>query len=189
MAGRIAEQTFLNKTTTGAANDFEKATSVAHKMVCSYGMSDLGPLSYGERDEVVFLGRELTTQKNYSERTAEQIDEEVKKIIDRNYERAQSIIDKNREVLVKMAEALLDKEVLTADEIEKLLDGKELPKRPRKPVKAAKEKTEKKAKPKAVEPAAKPKAVPEEMTVAHSERKEDKKAQTTPNPGSTPETQ
>ncbi len=191
MAGRIAEQTFLGKTTTGAANDFEKATSVAHKMVCSYGMSDLGPLSYGERDEVVFLGRELTTQKNYSERTAQQIDEEVKKIIDRSYERAQSIIDKHREVLVKMAEALLDKEVLTADEIAKLLDGKELPKRPRKPVKAAKEKTEKKAKPKAAEPAAKakPKAVPEEITAAHSERKEDKKAQTTPNTGSTPETQ
>ena len=191
MAGRIAEQTFLNKTTTGAANDLEKATSIAHKMVCSYGMSDLGPLSYGERDEVVFLGRELTTQKSFSERTAQQIDEEVKKIIDRSYERAQSLIDKHREVLVKIADALLDKEVLTADEIEKLLDGKDLPKRPRKPVKAVKEKTAKKAKPKAAEPAAKPKpkAVPEEITAAHSERKEDKEAQTTPNTGSTPETQ
>jgi cell division protease FtsH len=187
MAGRIAEQIFLNKTTTGAANDFEKATSIAHKMVCSYGMSDLGPLFYGERDEVVFLGRELTTQKNFSERTAEQIDEEVKKIIDRSYERAQSLIDKHREALVKMADALLDKEVLTADEIKKLLDGKDLPKRSRKPVKAAKEKTEKKAKPKAAEPAAK--AVPEEIAAAHSERREDKEAQATPNTGSTPETQ
>src|SRR5512136_780844 len=84
MAGRVAENLILNKTTTGAANDFEKATEIARKMVCQWGMSDLGPLTFGERDDLIFLGRELTAHKNFSEKTAEMIDEEVKKIINRN---------------------------------------------------------------------------------------------------------
>jgi cell division protease FtsH len=191
MAGRVAEKTFLDKTTTGAANDFEKASAIAHKMVCVYGMSDLGPLSYGERDEMVFLGRELTTQKNYSERTAERIDEEVKKIISRNYERAETLINTHKKILIKMADALLDKEVLTSDEIESLINGNDLPKKAKKPAKAAQEKTEKKAKSKAAKPAAKakPKAVPEGITAAQSETREDKEAQGTPGQGNTPETQ
>jgi cell division protease FtsH len=154
-------------------------------------MSDLGPISYGDRDEMVFLGRELTTQKNYSERTAEQIDEEVQKIIGRNYERAETLINTNKKILIKMADALLDKEVLTSDEIESLINGNDLPKRPKKPAKAASRKTTKKAKPKAAKPAvkAKPKAVQEETTAADSETKEDKKTQDTPEQGSTPEKQ
>jgi cell division protease FtsH len=142
MAGRVAELTFLNKITTGAANDFEKATDIARKMVCQYGMSEVGPLYLGERDEMVFLGRELTTQKNFSEHTAEIIDIEVKKIIMRNYQRAEHLIQTHRNILIKIADALLDKEVLNSDEIEKLLDGKELPKkaaaaRKKEPVKKA----------------------------------------------------
>jgi len=179
MAGRIAEKIFLGKTTTGAANDFEKATDVAHKMVCVYGMSDMGPVSFGERDEMVFLGRELTTQKNYSERTAEQIDEEVMKILDRNYERAQSLIDSHRKILIKMADALLDKEVLTSDEIESLINGEDLPKKAKKPAKATKAKAAKK--PRA-------KATPEKSAAEPNVQTLDKEKPKIPEKGSTPET-
>jgi cell division protease FtsH len=124
MAGRVAEKKFLNKTTTGAANDFEKATEIARKMVCQYGMSDLGPLTFGERDDLIFLGRDLTTHKNFSEKTAELIDAEVKKIVTRNYDRAKDLIDKNKDKLKKIAEALLKKEVLSSDEIDEIVLGK-----------------------------------------------------------------
>jgi cell division protease FtsH len=124
MAGRIAEIIFLGKTTTGAANDFEKSTEIARKMVCQWGMSDLGPLTFGERDDLIFLGRELAVNKNFSERTSERIDDEVKKIVLRNYGRTQEIIEKNKDKLVKIAEALLEKEVLTSEEINKIVDGK-----------------------------------------------------------------
>ena len=124
MAGRIAEIIFLEKTTTGAANDFEKATEIARKMVCQYGMSDLGPLTYGKSDDLVFLGRELATHKNFSEKTAERIDEEIKKIITRNYERAEELIKKNLDKMAAIAEALLETEVLSLEEIEDILEGK-----------------------------------------------------------------
>jgi len=127
MAGRIAEIIFLGKTTTGAANDFEKSTEIARKMVCQWGMSDLGPLTFGERDDLIFLGRDLAVNKNFSERTSERIDEEVKKIVLRNYARTQELIEKNKDKLVKIAEALLEKEVLTSDEINKIVDGKAKP--------------------------------------------------------------
>ncbi len=146
MAGRIAENLFLNKTTTGAANDFERATDIARKMVCQYGMSDLGPLSFGESDEMIFLGRELTTHKNFSEKTAERIDEEVKKIITRSYDRAKNILEKQKNILIKTAEALLEKEVLTSDEIKALVAGKDILK-DTKPPKKTKPKTDKKPKP------------------------------------------
>jgi len=126
MAGRIAENLFLDKTTTGAANDFEKATEIARKMVCQYGMSDLGPLTFGERDDLIFLGRDLAMHKNFSERTAQLIDEEVKKIIIRNYNRAKSLIEKNRDKLQAIAQTLLEREVLSSEEIERLLQGKPL---------------------------------------------------------------
>jgi cell division protease FtsH len=84
MAGRVAEIMFLHQTTTGAANDFERGTEIARRMVCQWGMSDLGPLTFGERNDLIFLGRELTAHKNFSEKTAEMIDEEVKKIVQRN---------------------------------------------------------------------------------------------------------
>jgi cell division protease FtsH len=139
MAGRVAENLFLNKTTTGAANDFERATDIARKMVCQYGMSDLGPLTFGERDDLVFLGKDLAMHKNFSEKTAELIDVEVKKIITRNFERAKNLLEKNGSALNTIAEALLDKEVLSSDEIEDIIKGNK---------KGAKKKPPKKAEPK-----------------------------------------
>jgi cell division protease FtsH len=127
MAGRIAEILFLGKTTTGAANDFEKSTEIARKMVCQWGMSDLGPLTFGERDDLIFLGRDLAVNKNYSERTSERIDDEVKKIVIRNYGRTQELIERNKDKLVRIAELLLEKEVLTSEEINKVVDGKPKP--------------------------------------------------------------
>jgi cell division protease FtsH len=121
LAGRVAEQLFLNKITTGAASDFEKATEIARKMVCQWGMSDLGPLTFGERDDLIFLGRELAAHKNFSEKTAELIDEEVKKIIHRNYARAEELLRKNRRKLIRLAKALLEKEVLDSEEIARIV--------------------------------------------------------------------
>jgi cell division protease FtsH len=126
MAGRIAELLFLKKTTTGAANDFEKATEIARKMVCQWGMSDLGPLTFGERDDLVFLGKDLAMHKNFSEKTSEMIDEEVRKIISRNYDRTKELLEKNKDKLLNVAKALLDKEVLTSDELEAIIKGKKL---------------------------------------------------------------
>ena len=117
MAGRVAESIFLGKTTTGAASDFEKATEIARKMVCQWGMSDLGPLTFGERDDLIFLGRDLAMNKNFSEKTAERIDEEVKKIVTRNYSRTQELLEKHRAKLKKIAKLLLEKEVISSDEI------------------------------------------------------------------------
>jgi len=128
LGGRVAEILFLDKTTTGAANDFERGTDIARKMVCQYGMSDLGPLTFGERDDLIFLGKELATHKNFSEKTSELIDKEVKKIIDRNYVRAEEILKNNKTTLIKIAEALLEREILDSREIKALLEGKKLPK-------------------------------------------------------------
>ncbi len=136
LAGRVAEKLFLNKTTTGAANDFEKATEIAHKMVCQYGMSTLGPMTFGEKDDLVFLGRDLTKHKSFSERTSEKIDEEVKNITMRNFDRAQELLEKHRKALVKIAESLLEKEVLSSSEIEALLNGKNLSKKKKETKKA-----------------------------------------------------
>jgi cell division protease FtsH len=124
MAGRVAEMVFLNKTTTGAANDFEKATEIARKMVCQWGMSDLGPLTFGERDDLIFLGRDLAVNKNYSEKTSEHIDEEVKKIVMTSLRRTQELIEANRDKLVKIALLLLEKEAVGSEEINAIVDGK-----------------------------------------------------------------
>jgi len=142
MAGRVAENMFLDKTTTGAANDFEKATDIARKMVCQYGMSDLGPLTFGERDDLIFLGRDLTTHKNFSEKTSERIDDEVKKIITRNFDRSKKLIEDNKDKLEKIAEALLEREVLDSEEIEEIIFGKKPKKKASKVKKAAKPKEE-----------------------------------------------
>jgi cell division protease FtsH len=128
MGGRATEILFLGKTTTGAANDFERATEIARNMVCQWGMSDLGPLSYGERDDLIFLGKDLAMHKNFSEKTAELIDEEVKKIINKNFNRAKELLGKNRSKLINIAEALLEKEILSYDEIEAIMKGKKLAK-------------------------------------------------------------
>ena len=127
LAGRVAETLFLEKTTTGGANDFEKSTEIARKMVCQWGMSKLGPLTFGERDDLIFLGRDLAVNKNYSERTSEMIDEQVKAIVMRNYDRARELMEANRDKLVKIAERLLEKEVLSSDEINAIVDGKMKP--------------------------------------------------------------
>jgi cell division protease FtsH len=123
LAGRVAEELVLKKLTTGAANDFEKATEIARKMVCQWGMSDLGPLTFGETNDLVFLGRDLVMHKNFSEETARKIDEEVKKIINRNYQRARQLIEENKEKLIKIAKELLEKEVLTSREINKIISN------------------------------------------------------------------
>jgi cell division protease FtsH len=124
MAGRVAEMLFLNKTTTGAANDFEKSTEIARKMVCQWGMSDLGPLTFGERDDLIFLGRDLAVNKNFSEKTSERIDDEVKKIVMRSLHRTQELLESNRDKLIKIAELLLEKEALSSDEINAVVNGK-----------------------------------------------------------------
>lgn len=156
LAGRVAENMFLNKTTTGASNDFEKTTEIARKMVCQWGMSDLGPLTYGERDDLIFLGKELAMHKNFSEKTAELIDAEVKKIITRNFNRAKDLVEKNKDKLIKIAEALLGKEVLTSDEIEKIIKGKKVVKG-KKVQQKSKTKQEKKKETKSVHPLKEPK--------------------------------
>ncbi len=126
MAGRASEQMLLGKTTTGAANDFEKATDIARKMVCQWGMSDLGPVTFGERDDLIFLGRDLAMHKNFSEKTAELIDAEVKKIIKRNFKRTKELLEKHRDELINVAKALLEKEVLTSEELEKVIKGEKI---------------------------------------------------------------
>jgi cell division protease FtsH len=168
MAGRVAEKQFLNEHTTGAANDFEKATEIARKMVCQYGMSDLGPLTFGERDDMVFLGKEMTKDKNFSEKTAEKIDEEVKNIINRNFQRSDKLLKENSEVLVKIAEALLKKEILNSDEIEALINGKDLTKSEAK--KSGSQKSETAGKEKKT-------GAPVKKKAPQSKRKEQEKAQ------------
>jgi len=127
MAGRVAEMLINGKATTGASNDFEQATDIARRMVCEWGMSDLGPLTFGERNDLIFLGRDLTAHKNFSERTSELIDEEVKRIVTRNYQRAQRLLEENKNKLEKIAAALLEKESLDHEEIDALIEGKKIP--------------------------------------------------------------
>jgi len=126
MGGRASEKMLLGKTTTGAANDFEKATDIARKMVCQWGMSDLGPVTFGERDDLIFLGKDLAMHKNFSEKTAELIDAEVKTIISRNFKRTNELLEKNKDKLIKVAKALLEKEVLTSEELEEIIKGKKI---------------------------------------------------------------
>ena len=128
LGGRSAEKIIFNELTTGAGNDIERATNLAHKMVCEWGMSErLGPLAYGAKEEEIFLGREITRSKNYSETTSVLIDEEVKAIVVRGMLRSDSIIKENIEALHRLANALLEREILDGEEIDKLLRGEELP--------------------------------------------------------------
>jgi len=126
MGGRIAEQVFLEQMTTGAGNDIERATEMARKMVTEWGMSEkLGPLTYGEKDEEVFLGREVTQHKNISETTIQEIDGEVRSIIESEYKRARQLIEDNRDTLEKMAQALLEWETLDAHQINDIMEGRD----------------------------------------------------------------
>jgi cell division protease FtsH len=130
MGGRLAEELFLNTMTTGAGNDIEQASELARKMVCEFGMSELGPMTFGKKEEQIFLGREISQHRDYSEDTAIKIDMEVRRLVDTAYQSAKGILSVNREVLTKIALALLDREVLDANEIRLLIDGKELPAKP-----------------------------------------------------------
>ncbi len=127
MGGRVAEELFLNHITTGAGNDIEQATGIARRMVCEFGMSDLGPLAYGKNQQEIFLGRDLATQRDFSEDTAIKIDQEVKKFVTTGYQRAKDILNTNREILIRIAEALLVREVLDGNEMKLLIQGKQLP--------------------------------------------------------------
>jgi cell division protease FtsH len=130
MGGRSAEEIFLGHITTGAGNDIERATDIARNMVCEWGMSELGPLAYGKKDEAIFLGREIAQHRDYSEDTAIQIDKEVKRIVNGGYEKAKNLLVNNRETLESIAQALLEREVLDANEVKLLMEGKPLPEKP-----------------------------------------------------------
>jgi cell division protease FtsH len=128
LGGRSAEKLVFNQITTGAGNDIERATEIARKMVCEWGMSEkLGPLAYGAREEELFLGREITRSRNFSESTAVLIDVEVKKIVTSAMKRAEKILKDNINALHHLANALLEREILDSDEINRVIKGEELP--------------------------------------------------------------
>ena len=128
LGGRAAEKVVFNNFTTGAGNDIEKATSIARKMVCEWGMSEkLGPISYGAKQEELFLGREVTKHQEFSELTAQEIDVEVKTIITDAMKRSEEILKENMDVLHKLSKELLEREILDSDEIDKIIKGEELP--------------------------------------------------------------
>ncbi|GAB6079949.1 MAG TPA: ATP-dependent zinc metalloprotease FtsH [Hydrogenophilus thermoluteolus] len=131
--GRICEEIFMNQMTTGASNDFQRATDIARKMVTQWGMSDiLGPMVYGEEEGEIFLGRAVTTHRNISEATMQKVDAEVRRIIDEQYALARRLIEENRDKVIALAEALLEYETLDADQIDDIMAGKP-PRPPKKP--------------------------------------------------------
>jgi cell division protease FtsH len=128
MGGRASEEMFLNHMTTGAGNDIQRATELARKMVCEWGMSDaLGPLTFGQKEEQIFLGKEFARHRDFSEETAMTIDAEIRRFVTENYQRAASVIAENKETVQKIAEALLERETLNSQELEVLMQGRELP--------------------------------------------------------------
>ena len=127
MGGRCAEEICLGEMTTGAGNDIERATEMARKMVCEWGMSDkMGPLTYGAKEEQVFLGKDMSSQKNFSDQTAKLIDQEVKTLVMDGYTRATDLLKNNRDVLEKMAQALLERETLDGQDIKDIIAGKDI---------------------------------------------------------------
>ncbi len=123
MGGRIAEDIFIGSVTTGASNDIEKATEVARAMVCEYGMSDLGPITFGKKEEQIFLGREIAQHQDYSEETALRIDQEIKRFVTDNYNRARRVLEEKKDVLLRMAEELLVREVLDGEQVTRICQG------------------------------------------------------------------
>ncbi len=123
MGGRIAEELFIGKITTGASNDIEKATEIARAMVCQYGMSELGPLAYGKKEEQIFLGREIAQHRDFSEDTAIRIDQEVNKIVSQQYARAKKILDEHRVEMERLTEALLEHESLDNAQMRRVMAG------------------------------------------------------------------
>ncbi len=129
LGGRVAEELVYNESTTGAQNDLEMVTHAARKMVCEFGMSEkLGPITFREREERLFLGRDLTREKHYSEKIALDIDTEIRAIVDECHHRAQSLLKENREKLNKLAENLKKREVLGGEEVKKIVGIEEPPK-------------------------------------------------------------
>jgi len=125
--GRVSEEIFLNQMSTGAGSDIESATDMARRMVCEYGMSRLGPLTFGKKEEQIFLGREIAQHRDFSEETARQIDLEVRRLIDEAYQSAHAIVESHAAVMHRIAAALLERETIDAEEVQMLIDGKELP--------------------------------------------------------------
>ncbi|MCX5896064.1 MAG: hypothetical protein NTZ51_09575, partial [Proteobacteria bacterium] len=124
LGGRVAEELVFHEMTTGAGNDLEKATDMARRMVCDWGMSEnLGPLTFGKKEELIFLGREIAQHRDYSEDTAVRIDKEVTRIVTENYERVKKLINDNSDKLNRLAEALLERESLDTEDIEKIMNG------------------------------------------------------------------
>jgi len=131
MAGRIAEEMFCDDITAGAQNDLERATEIARSMVCRWGMSEeLGPVSYNDEEDTVFLGREITRHRTHSETLAMKIDEEIRKLITESYDKAQALLQEHTDPLRKITEALLKYEVLRGDEVADIIAGKEVTKEP-----------------------------------------------------------
>jgi len=144
MGGRIAEQLTFSQITTGAQNDIEQATEMARKMVCEWGMSDaLGPLTYGKKEEAIFLGKEFNRHQDYSEATALKIDAEIQRIVEEQYQRAMTFLTEKRQELVRAADALLEYEVLDGEHIRQILAGEplkvEVAEAPREPEQATSE--------------------------------------------------
>jgi cell division protease FtsH len=131
LGGRLAEEIIFGQLTTGAGNDIEKATDIARKMVCEWGMSDkLGPLAYGKKEEQVFLGRDYGSRmQDYSEHTAQEIDQEVRGIVQKQYVRVKDLLSGKKEKLQELADALMERETMDAEEIAAVVEGRELPKR------------------------------------------------------------
>jgi cell division protease FtsH len=127
MGGRAAEEIFLHHSTTGAGNDIERATEIARQMVCEWGMSVLGPLTFGKKEEAIFLGREIAQHRDYSEDTAIKIDGEVRSIVTNGYSKARNILETQKDLLERIAQALLEREVLDAVELKLLMAGQPLP--------------------------------------------------------------
>jgi cell division protease FtsH len=124
LGGRIAEEITNGRLTTGAGNDIERATEVARKMVCEWGMSDaMGPLTFGKKEEQIFLGREIAQHQDYSEETALRIDQEIKRFVTDNYSRARRVLEDKKDVLVRMADELLVREVLDGEQVTRICQG------------------------------------------------------------------
>jgi cell division protease FtsH len=124
LGGRIAEEITMDSLTTGAGNDLERSTELARRMVCEWGMSDaMGPLTFGKKEEQIFLGREIAQHQDYSEDTALKIDHEVKRFVTQNYERSHRLLSEHKDKLLKIAEALLSNEVLDAEQVRRLAAG------------------------------------------------------------------
>jgi len=124
LGGRIAEQITMDSLTTGAGNDLERATELSRRMVCEWGMSDaMGPLTFGKKEEQIFLGREIAQHQDYSEDTALKIDQEVKRFVTDAYDRSYQLLNENKVTLVKMADELLAREVLDAEQVKRIVSG------------------------------------------------------------------